>query len=138
LNKCYRSQAMIDDTRLLVVDDEDVVCRGCRRLLAREGYRVRTSTNAKEGLNLAKEWDYDAIVLDIKMPDLDGIEFLEELRAMKPDVPVIIITGYPSPETEASAKRLGAAHYVTKPFTPERITQAVRELLPPENLKGWL
>lgn len=129
---------MIDDTRLLVVDDEDVVCRGCRRLLAREGFRVRTSTNPNEGLSLAREWDYDAVLLDIKMPDMDGIQFLEELRETKPDIPVIIITGYPSPESEASAKRLGATEYITKPFTPEKISQAIRELLPPEKLEGWL
>ena len=129
---------MIDDTRLLVVDDEEVVCHSCRRVLAREGFRVGTSTDPNEGLTLAQEWDYDAILLDIKMPDKDGIQFLEELRKTKPDVPVIIITGYPSPESEASAKRLGVARYITKPFTPDRITQAVREMLPPENLQGWL
>jgi len=129
---------MIDDTRLLVVDDEDIICRSCRRVLAREGFRVMTSTDANEGLSLAREWDYDAILLDIRMPDLDGIEFLEKLREAKPDVPVIIITGYPSPGTEASAKRLGATHYVTKPFTPARITEAVRGLLPPDKLQGWL
>ena len=129
---------MIEDTQLLVVDDEDVVCRGCRRVLAREGFRVRTSTDANEGLTLAREWDYDAILLDIKMPDKDGIQFLEELRETKPDVPVIIITGFPSPESEESAKRLGAARYITKPFTPDTITQAVRNMLPPEKLQGWL
>lgn len=129
---------MIEDTQLLVVDDEDVVCRGCRRVLAREGFRVRTSTDANEGLSLAREWDYDAILLDIKMPDKDGIQFLEELRETKPDVPVIIITGFPSPESEESAKRLGAARYITKPFTPDTITQAVRNMLPPDKLQGWL
>ena len=129
---------MIEDTQLLVVDDEDVVCRGCRRVLAREGFRVRTSTDANEGLSLAREWDYDAILLDIKMPDKDGIQFLEGLRETKPDVPVIIITGFPSPESEESAKRLGAARYITKPFTPDTITQAVRNMLPPDKLQGWL
>ncbi len=129
---------MIEDTQLLVVDDEDVVCRGCRRVLAREGFRVRTSTDANEGLSLAREWDFDAILLDIKMPDKDGIQFLEELRETKPDVPVIIITGFPSPESEESAKRLGAARYITKPFTPDTITQAVRNMLPPDKLQGWL
>lgn len=129
---------MIGDTKLLVVDDEDTICRGCRRFLAREGFRVQTSTDAQEGLNLAREWNYDAILLDIRMPEMDGIQFLEELRKTKPDVPVIIITGYPSEETEASSKRLGATHYITKPFGPDRVTQAVCELLRPEDLQGWI
>lgn len=136
--KYYWSEAMIGDTRLLVVDDEDTICRGCRRFLAREGFRVRTSTDPTEGLSLAKDWDWDAILLDIRMPDLDGVQFLEELRKTKPDTPVIIITGYPSEETEVSTKNLGATHYIRKPFSPDKVTQAVEELLRPEDLQGWI
>ena len=129
---------MICDTKLLIVDDEETICQGCRRILGREGFRVQTSTDASEGLSLAREWRYDAILLDIRMPDMDGIEFLEELRKTDSEVPVIIITGYPSTASEAAAKRLGAAHYITKPFTPDKIADAVRDLLRPEDLQGWL
>ena len=120
---------MISDPTLLVVDDEQVYCDGCERIFSRQGFRVQGSNDATEALGLAKENDYSAIILDVKMPNMDGIRFLEHLRAMKPDTPVILMTGYPSIQNAASALRLGASDYVTKPFTPEQITSAVRGLL---------
>jgi len=120
---------MPDDLRLLVVDDEEVVCGACRRVFSPQGFRVETTSDAREGLSLATEKEYSAVLLDIKMPELDGMQFLAELRKTKPDLPVILITGYPSIPNAASAMRLGAADYVTKPFTPEEITQAVQRRL---------
>ena len=120
---------MISDPTLLVVDDEQVYCDGCERIFSRQGFHVEGSNDATEALGLAKENDYSAIILDVKMPNMDGIRFLELLRAMKPDTPVILMTGYPSIQNAASALRLGASDYVTKPFTPEQITSAVQGLL---------
>ncbi len=120
---------MISDPTLLVVDDEQVYCDGCERIFSRQGFRVEGSNDAAEALNLATNNDYSAIILDVKMPNMDGIRFLEYLRATKPDTPVILMTGYPSIQNAASAVRLGASDYVTKPFTPEQITSAVRGLL---------
>lgn len=125
---------MISDPTLLVVDDEQVYCDGCERIFSRQGFRVEGSNDATEALDLAKENDYSAIILDVKMPNMDGIRFLEHLRAMKPDTPVILMTGYPSIQNAASAIRLGAYDYVTKPFTPEQITSAVRGLLHTEEV----
>ena len=120
---------MSDKRKLLVVDDEAVICQACRRVFSRQGFKVEESTNAREGLNLATASDYAAILLDIKMPEMNGIEFLEALRQKKPDVPVMIMTGYPSIPNAAAAVRLGASEYITKPFTPEEITQAVQRML---------
>ena len=120
---------MIADPTLLVVDDEQVYCDGCERIFSRQGFHVEGSNDAEEALGLAKQNNYAAIILDVKMPNMDGIRFLEHLRAMKPDTPVILMTGYPSIQNAASAIRLGASDYVTKPFTPEQITSAVRGLL---------
>lgn len=118
---------MSDDPKLLVVDDEEAICEGCRRIFTRQGFAVEKSSDANAGLNLASSSDYAAILLDIKMPTMDGIQFLEQLRSKKPDVPVILMTGYPSVPSAVSAIRLGAAAFVTKPFTPEEITEAVRK-----------
>ncbi|MBN1393427.1 MAG: response regulator [Pirellulales bacterium] len=116
-------------TKLLVVDDEPIICLACRRVFSRQGFEVEDKTDAREGLRLALEQEYAGILLDIKMPGMDGIQFLEELRKVKPDVPVLIMTGYPSIPNAAAVVRLGAADYVTKPFTPEDITQSVLRML---------
>ena len=120
---------MLRNPRMLVVDDKAAICQACRRVFSRQGFQVEQCTEASEGLNQATEGDYAAILLDIKMPDMDGIEFLEELRKKRPDVPVMIMTGYPSIPNAAAAVRLGASDYITKPFTPEQITQSVRRML---------
>jgi len=119
---------MYDDPRLLVVDDEEVICQGCERIFSGQGINVETSTDANEGLRLASQNDYLAILLDMKMPAMDGIRFLEELRKAKPDTPVIVITGYPSASNAVSAKRWGITDYITKPFAPEAVTQSVLKL----------
>ncbi len=120
---------MLTEPTLLVVDDEDAICEGCRRIFSRQGFAVKKCSNASEGLKLATGDDFAAILLDIKMPEMDGLHFLEALRKEKPGVPVVLMTGYPSVPNAASAVRLGASDYVTKPFTPEEISQAVHRLL---------
>jgi CheY-like chemotaxis protein len=120
---------MLTEPTLLVVDDEDAICEGCRRIFSRQGFDVRKCNDANEGLSLATNSDYTAILLDIKMPEMDGLHFLEALRKEKPGVPVVLMTGYPSIPNAASAIRLGASDYVTKPFTPEEISLAVHRLL---------
>ncbi len=113
---------------ILVVDDEQVVCKSCDRILSDGGYRVETSTDVVRGLEMAKRNDYAAILLDIRMEEMDGLEFLKRLRFKKPDVPVIIITGYPSAESRSISKQRGASDYILKPFTPEEITESVRRV----------
>ena len=120
---------MSDTRRLLIVDDEAVICHACRRVFSRQGFEVKECTDAREGLKLATENDYDGILLDIKMPGMDGIQFLEQLRTTKPDQPVLIMTGYPSVPNAAAAVRLGASDYITKPFSPEEISQSVQRML---------
>jgi FixJ family two-component response regulator len=120
---------MADSRSMLVVDDEEVVCQVCRRIFSRQGFHVESSSDARQGLAWATEKEYTIILLDIKMPNMDGIEFLERLRAKNRDVPVLIITGYPSIPNASAAMRLGACDYVTKPFTSEEITWAVQRVL---------
>jgi DNA-binding NtrC family response regulator len=76
---------------------------------------------------------YDAVLLDLKMPGLDGLSFLSRLQAKKPALPVIIITGYPSGESASESARLGAHDFISKPFTPEQIRDAVKRVL----ARGW-
>ena len=121
---------MVEQPRLLVVDDEEAICEGCRRIFSRQGYEVVKSSNPQEGLARATSDEYSAILLDIKMPEMSGLEFLSRLRTAQRQTPVILMTGFPSIPTAVTAIGLGAAGYVTKPFTPEEITRAVHRYVP--------
>lgn len=114
--------------KVLVVDDEPVVCESCTRIFSDQGFEVETRTDSREGLRRASEENFSAILVDLKMPELDGHAFIAELRKRNQKVPVIMITGFPSGSSEASAIRLGATDFVAKPFTPEEIILAVRRL----------
>ena len=119
-------------SRLLVVDDEKIVCDSCTRILSNQGFSVETSTDPRRALQLVSQNKYAAILLDIKMPAIDGLEFLEELRKRNINAPVIIITGYSSVQNAVAAMKLGAADFVPKPFTPEELYKAVSKLIPRE------
>ncbi|MEW6238465.1 MAG: response regulator [Candidatus Omnitrophota bacterium] len=120
---------MIAERRLLVVDDEKVVCDSCCRIFSGNGYNVDACTDPLEGLQLADRNVYSAILVDMKMPGVDGIEFLRSIREKHRDIPVMIITGYASVPSAAEAMRLGASDYIPKPFTPDEIVQAVERIL---------
>lgn len=124
---------MVEQPRLLVVDDEEAICEGCRRIFSRQGYEVVKSSDPQEGLERATADEYSAILLDIKMPEMSGLEFLSRLRDAQRQTPVILMTGFPSIPTAVTAIGLGAAGYVTKPFTPEEITRAVHRYVPLNN-----
>lgn len=114
---------------LLVVDDEEVVCLSCKAIFAPQGFEVETVNDPREGLALARGRHFSAILLDIMMPQMTGIEFLERLREFDATVPVIIITGYASVSSAAEAMRLHASDYIPKPFTPDELRQAVARVV---------
>ena len=118
--------------KLLVVDDEPVVCMSCSRIFEGRGYGVETSTSSDEGLAMATTRDYDAILLDLRMPEMDGLEFLRELRQRQRQTPVVVITGYSSVSNAVEAMRLGAKDFVPKPFTPDEIARVVGRIVPAE------
>jgi DNA-binding response OmpR family regulator len=114
---------------LLVVDDEQVVCLSCKAIFASQGFDVETVNDPREGLTLARARHFSAILLDIMMPQMTGIEFLERLREFDATVPVIIITGYASVSNAAEAMRLHASDYIPKPFTPDELRSAVSRVV---------
>src|SRR3989475_881759 len=99
---------------VLVVDDEEIMREILETVLTREGYEVRVAASGADGLELARALPFDAALVDIMMPGLDGIATLEELRRIDEDLAVIIITAYGSIESAISAMKSGAFHYVTK------------------------
>jgi len=120
---------MLERHRILVVDDDPIVRESCERIFSGRGYEVETAASGKEGLERARCGYFDCALLDLKMPDMDGMEIVRSASANRSNMAVLIVTGYGSVETAAEATRLGISDYVCKPFTPEEITRAVDRAL---------
>jgi DNA-binding NtrC family response regulator len=115
--------------RILVIDDEAVVCLSCARILSSDGYQVECKQRPEEGLRAALSGEYDVVLLDLVMPDLTGLEILGQVRAAGISSEVVVITGYSTVQTAVEAMKLGAADYVSKPFTPDELRLIVRKVL---------
>jgi DNA-binding NtrC family response regulator len=114
---------------ILVIDDEEIMREILEALLVREGYTVRLAASGDEGLELARATPFDAAIVDIMMPGIDGIATLEELKRIDEDLAVIIITAYASVASAISAMKTGAFHYIAKPFKNEEVLAVVRDAL---------
>jgi DNA-binding NtrC family response regulator len=114
---------------VLVVDDEKTVCNSCQKILSQEGYKVDYALSSAEALGKMKNDGFDVVITDWKMPEVDGIEMANRIKKEKPNVSVIMITGYPSVEGSIQAIRSGIADYVPKPFTPDELNDAVLRVL---------
>lgn len=121
---------MKNEPTILVIDDEAVVCDSFNRILSGKGYKVDTRTKPKEGLAWAVSNDYDLVFLDLRMDEMDGIDLFYNLKGKKPDLPVIIVTGYPSVDTAVESIKLGVTDYLLKPFTPAEIIKSVKRAIP--------
>jgi two-component system response regulator AtoC len=114
---------------ILVVDDEPEICDLLQNFLTQEGYQVSTAQNGREAISLGKQNRFDLALLDIKMPGMDGIEVFHELKKVKKDLEVIILTGHGTLRTAKDAMGLGAYDYLTKPFDLRLVKDIIREAL---------
>jgi DNA-binding NtrC family response regulator len=114
---------------ILVIDDEEIMREILETLLTREGYEVRVAASGEAGLEMARAVPFDAALVDIMMPGLDGIATLEELKRIDEDLAVVIITAYASVESAISAMKTGAFDYVSKPFKNEEVLVVVRNAM---------
>ncbi len=120
---------MKTEPHILVIDDENYICESCDRIFSGAGYKVDTHVNAVKGYREALMNPYDAIVLDLNLIESDGMKLLYGIRKKKPDVPVVIITGYPSEDTRRMSSTLGVIDYIIKPFEPSELLEPVRKVL---------
>ena len=119
-----------DKTRIMVVDDEATVCRSVAKILDRKGCRVTEALSVSSALEiLDKDAGYDLMIVDLMMPQTGGVELLKILKATRPKMPVLIITGFASIASAVETTKLGAVGYLPKPFTPEELAQAVENVL---------
>jgi DNA-binding NtrC family response regulator len=115
--------------RILVVDDDVIVIKSCRRILEAEGFEVTTVPSADDALEKIKMYDFDLLVMDVKMPKHDGIFLMREIKKNWPDIPIIVMSGYPTPETIADVFRLGAVQFIPKPFKPDEFMKSIRQVI---------
>jgi len=120
---------MKNKKNILVIDDEPIVLDSCRRILSQEGFEVKGAMNGREGLKKIEEDKYDAVLVDWKLPEIDGMEVLRIIKKNHPDIIVVMITGYPSVESAVKAMKLGVSDYVSKPFTPEELKEVLIKAL---------
>ena len=113
---------------ILVLDDESVICDACRLVLGEKGHAVDHRLTGKSGLLAIERGTYDLILLDMKLPDMDGMEILKTVREKVPAACVIVMTGYSTMSNALQAMKLGAADYLAKPFTDDELVEAVEKL----------
>jgi len=115
--------------RILCVDDEEVILDSLRKILVLDGYSVDTVETGQEALGLIQVHDYDFVFTDLKMPAMSGTDVIKSVKHMRPDIDVVIITGFASVESAVECMKHGALDYIQKPFTEDELRLFVRRAL---------
>jgi DNA-binding NtrC family response regulator len=120
---------MGEAARILIVDDDENIRKVLETILEDEGYTVESVDTAKKGIEKSEKAFYNLVLIDVRLPDMEGIELLAKMRDTKPKMRKIIITGYPTLQNAVAAVNKGADAYVMKPFDAEKLLQTIREQL---------
>ncbi|MCD6432065.1 response regulator [Candidatus Bathyarchaeota archaeon] len=115
--------------RILIVDDDEDICRTLSLILEEKGYEVDAAHTGKEAIEKSKTKVYNAALLDIKLPDMEGTELLTAMRETSPKMIKIMVTGYPALKNAAEALNKGADAYLMKPVNPEKLIKTIEEKL---------
>ena len=118
-----------NDRSVVVIDDDEAVCRAVAGMLKQAGCRTRAATGGRRGLELIAEEVPDLVLLDLKMPNMNGPVFLEKLRRTRPGLPVVIVTGYPDSDLMAEAMQYAPVMLLSKPIEPRLLQRTVRTVL---------
>lgn len=125
---------------IFIIDDDMDMCQLLSNFLQRKGFKASCATSGKKGLEAVKENSFDLVLCDFRLGDMDGKEVLQQIKAIDPSMPVIILTGYSEVKMAVEVMRLGAYDYVTKPLVPEEIIKMINKALdqeePPVNAKS--
>ncbi len=115
--------------KILCVDDEEVILDSFRKILVLDGYSIDTVQTGQEALGLIQSHHYDFVFTDLKMPQMNGVDVCKSVKHLRPDIDVIIITGYATVETAVECMKYGAMDYVQKPFTEDELLEFVKKSL---------
>ena len=114
--------------KVLVVDDDAQVCKTVGMILQENGYQVQSFSRPRQGLSAVRKNPFDIALVDIKMPDLDGLQLVEAIKSEDPRVAILVMTAYPDVQTAAETMRLGARDYITKPFREDALLGAIERI----------
>jgi len=120
---------MVKQARILIVDDDDNIRKVLQTILEDEGYFVETADTAKKGMEKTENSFFNLALIDVRLPDMEGIDLLTKLQETKPKMRKIIVTGYPTLQNAVSAVNNGADGYVLKPFDVEKILATIKDQL---------
>lgn len=124
--------------RIIVIDDDFKICNNLKEILRNEGHDVECFTSAYRGLKQIEDKNFDIAIIDLIMPEIDGIELLSEIKRKKPNIQVIMITAFATIENAVAAMKKGAADYISKPFKLNEIQVAVKRVLEEARFEGKL
>lgn len=119
---------------ILIIDDEKSIRKTLSEILSYEGYKVDEAADGAEGFKMFKDKQYDAVLCDIKMPKMDGLEFLEKAKEVHPDVPIVMVSGHGNIDTAVDAVKKGAYDYISKPPDLNRLLICLRNAMDKSNL----
>ena len=122
--------------KILVVDDENIVLDSCQRVLEADGFEVFLVPSADKALKAMKNEDFTLLLIDVKMPGHDGMYLMREVKEKWPDIPIIVMSGYHTKEIIEEAVKIGAATFIAKPFTPDELLEALRQVIKKEESSG--
>lgn len=122
--------------KILVVDDEHVVLTSCQRVLEAEGFEVMLVPSVTDALAALEGEKFSLLLIDVKMPEYDGMYLMEVVKEKWPQIPVIIMSGYDTAETVQGAAQKGASTFIAKPFTPDELIDTVRQVIKKEESNG--
>jgi DNA-binding NtrC family response regulator len=121
--------------KVFLLDDEDLIVSVLSKALKREGYEVYAETETEDVIDKIKSWDPDVILLDIRMPDRNGMDILKELKGDGINAQVVMLTADDTADTAVKAMKFGAADYLTKPFNTDEVKIVIRNIIEKANLK---
>ncbi len=125
----------MEKQRILIVDDDPVIGLSCKKILGVEGYTVYTVEDGEGAIRKVTDENFDLVITDVRLPDINGLAVLRESRTVQPSADVVVISGYPSLEDAQESTRLGAFEYIEKPFTPDFMIHVVKKAF---DRKGWI
>ena len=120
---------MPETKKILVIDDELFVCRSVQKIFTREGMQVEIALNGTEGLLKVHGGGFDVVMVDVAMPEMNGFEVVRTIREISPLLPVVVMSGYNTPQIKTQAFEVGSCGFVAKPFTPEEVREMVLAVL---------